>query len=79
MFMFESKFNIQMFYVHIFYKLFQLLMRIRGDKNIINIPPINVRTKILWAIRKPLFFKMRNALAKVGPSRDPMATPSNWQ
>ena len=47
MFMFENKFDIGMFCIHIFYKLFQLLMRIKGDKNIINIPPIN-----------PLFFKM---------------------
>ena len=47
-----------MFCILIFYKLFQLLMRIKGDKNIINIPPINLTTKVLWAIRKPLFFKM---------------------
>ena len=51
MLMLESKFDIRMFCVHIFYKLFQLLMRIKSDKNIINIPPINVRTKTLWAIR----------------------------
>ena len=56
--MFKSKFDIRMFYIHIFYKLFQLLMRIKDDKSMINIPPINVRTKILWTIRKPLFFKM---------------------
>ena len=55
-------------------------MRIKGDKNIINIAPINVRAKIFWAIRKPCFSKwQRNELAKVGPSGDPMATPSNWQ
>ena len=41
-----------MFCVHIFYKLFQLLIRIKGDKNIINIPPINVRTKILVGNQK---------------------------
>ena len=36
--------------------------------------------KFLWAIRKPMFPKwQRNALAKVGPNGDPMATPSNWQ
>ena len=58
MFMFKSKFDIWMFCVQLFYKLFQFLMRIKGDKNIIDIPPINVRKKIFWAIRKPLFFKM---------------------
>ena len=58
MFMFENKFDIRMFCVHILHKLFQLLMRIKSDKNIINIPPLNVRTKILRAIRKLLIFKM---------------------
>ena len=48
MFMFESKFDIRMFCVHIFYKLFQLLMRIKGDKNIINIPPRRKRKLILF-------------------------------
>ena len=44
-------------------------MRIKGDKNINNIPPINVRTKILWTIRKPLFFRMtKKYVAKVGPA-----------
>ena len=52
MFMFESKFDMWMFCVHIFNKLFQLLMRIKGDRNIINMPLINVKTKILWAIRE---------------------------
>ena len=80
MFMFESKFDIWMLCVHIFYKLFQLLIRIKGDKSIISIPPINVRKKILWAIKKPLFFKMtKNWVAKVDPSGDPLATPSNWR
>ena len=45
-----------MFCVLIFCQLFQLLIRIKVDKIIINIPPINVRTKIFWAIRT--FFKM---------------------
>ena len=52
MFMFESKFDMWIFCVHIFNKLFQLLMRIKGDRNIINMPLINVKTKILWAIRE---------------------------
>ena len=43
--MFERKFTIRMFGAYIFYKLFQWLMRIKGDKNIISIPPINVRAK----------------------------------
>ena len=45
----------RMFCVYILYKPFQLLMRIKSDKNIINIPTVNVRTKILRTIRKPLF------------------------
>ena len=52
MFMFKSKFDNRMFCVHILYKRFQLLIRIKGDKNIINIPPINVRTKILVGNQK---------------------------
>ena len=69
-----------MFCVHIFCKHFQFLMTIKGDKNVINIPPLNVRTKTLQAIGKPLFFEMtNNALSKVGPNGDLMATPSNWQ
>ena len=55
-------------------------MTIKGDKNVINIPPLNVRTKTLQTIRKPLFFEMtNNALSKVGPNGDLKATPSNWQ
>ena len=54
MFMLESKLDIRMFCVHILYKLFQLHLKIKSDKNI-NIPPINVRTKILRAIRKAVF------------------------
>ena len=66
--MLESKFDIWMFCVHILYNVFQLFMRIKSEKNIINIPPINVTTKSLQAIRKPLFSKLqRNVLGKVGP------------
>ena len=59
------------------YKHFELLMRIKDDKNIINIPPINIRTKILQAVKKPLVFKMTKKCVKVGLSGDQMATPSN--
>ena len=78
--MFESKFDIRMFCVHILYKLFQLLIIIKGDKNNINIPPVNVRKKSCGPSECHFFSEwQRNALAKVGPSGDPMATPSNWQ
>ena len=39
--MFESIFNMRMFCVYILCKLFQLLMRIKSDKKIIKIPPVN--------------------------------------
>ena len=44
-FMFESKFDIRMFCVHMLYNIFQLLLAIKSDKNIINIPPINIWKK----------------------------------
>ena len=44
--------------VHILYKLFQIVTKNKSDKNIINIPPENVTTKILWTIRKLLLSKM---------------------
>ena len=53
--MFESKFDMRMFCAHILYKPFQLRMRIKGDKNIIYTPPLNVSAKSLRAIRKQLF------------------------
>ena len=56
--MFESKFYMRIFYVDIFYKPFQLLMRVKSHKSIINIPYVNVTTKFFWAVRKLLFFKI---------------------
>ena len=47
-----------MFCVNILYKLFQLFMRIKSNKKITKILPVNGATKNLWTIRKPLFFKM---------------------
>ena len=54
MFIFESKLDIRIFCVHIFYKRFQLLTRITGDKNIIIIPLINLGQKS----SNQKFFKM---------------------
>ena len=49
MFMFKSKCNVQMFSVLIFCKpkLFLLIMRIKSDKNIINITTLNFRKNVL--------------------------------
>ena len=47
-----------MFCVNILYKLFQLFLRIKSNKKITKILPVNGATKNLWTIRKPLFFKM---------------------
>ena len=67
-----------MFCVHIFYKLFQLHIIIKGDNNIINIPPINIGQKSCVQSGSHCFSKLqRNALAKVGPSSDPVVTPSD--
>ena len=79
MFMFESTFDMRMFCIYILYKLLQLLMRVKSDKKITKMPPVNVGTKKLRAIRKPLFSKwQRNGLAKMGPCGDPLGTPSSW-
>ena len=56
--MFESKFDMLMLYFQILYKLFQLLLRTKSDKSIASVPFVNVRTKFLLTIRRPLFFKM---------------------
>ena len=62
------------------YKLFMLLIKNKTDKKPIKMLPVDVSTKFLQANRKPLFIKLtKNALAKVGRSGDPMATPSKWQ
>ena len=54
----KSKLDMRMCCVHILYKLFQIVTKNKSDKNIINIPPENVTTKILWTIRKLLLSKM---------------------
>ena len=63
--MFERKFDIWMFCVNIFYKLFQLLMRIKGDKNIISIPPINVRTKIFGLSESQCFLNIYSSFLNI--------------
>ena len=80
--MFESKFDMLMLYFQILYKLFQLLLRTKSDKSIASVPFVNVRTKFLLTIRRPLFFKMTKKeirSLKWVLARNPMVTLSNGQ